>query len=290
MVSGSPHCVSFYLIRISGEATLGAIRPRVSHADRCSTPNPQIWVSPGHSGGACSGERGLHFSSPPQCRMCLLPAGELGRGTDADVPAEGTTPEVPTRVNPYSVIDITPLQEEQPPPADPDVEEEGASPPVPSGYSVPVPCGYAVPCNLPLLMPAYSSPVVVRATSLDEEGRGFLLSVHRRPELPADSESCGPPCSGGATTADPVTFPRLRLQAPASCCGSACARAPGRSSWHPGSRAQPAQFQGEPAEAAQPGVSSLAEIWVCTLSQDAAQGLSQGYGLSGTQGLSDTES
>ncbi|KAF0886420.1 ARHGA factor, partial [Crocuta crocuta] len=97
------------------------------------------------------------------------PGGELGRGTDADVPAEGTTPELPTRVNPYSVIDITPLQEEQPPPADPDVEEEGASPPVPSGYSVPVPCGYAVPCNLPLLMPAYSSPVVVRTASLDEE-------------------------------------------------------------------------------------------------------------------------
>ncbi|XP_042790082.1 rho guanine nucleotide exchange factor 10 isoform X6 [Panthera leo] len=95
--------------------------------------------------------------------------GEIGRGTDAEAPVEGTTLEVPTRVNPYSVIDITPFQEEQPPPADPDAEEESASPPVPSGYSVPVPCGYAVPCNLPLLVPAYSSPVVIRAASLEEE-------------------------------------------------------------------------------------------------------------------------
>ncbi|XP_025788787.1 rho guanine nucleotide exchange factor 10 [Puma concolor] len=95
--------------------------------------------------------------------------GEIGRGTDAEAPVEGPTLEVPTRVNPYSVIDITPFQEEQPPPADPDAEEESASPPVPSGYSVPVPCGYAVPCNLPLLVPAYSSPVVIRAASLEEE-------------------------------------------------------------------------------------------------------------------------
>uniref|UniRef100_A0A8C9JQ93 Rho guanine nucleotide exchange factor 10 n=1 Tax=Panthera tigris altaica TaxID=74533 RepID=A0A8C9JQ93_PANTA len=107
---------------------------------------------------------------------CCVPFGggrgstcEIGRGTDAEAPVEGTTLEVPTRVNPYSVIDITPFQEEQPPPADPDAEEESASPPVPSGYSVPVPCGYAVPCNLPLLVPAYSSPVVIRAASLEEE-------------------------------------------------------------------------------------------------------------------------
>ncbi|XP_045667156.1 rho guanine nucleotide exchange factor 10 isoform X2 [Ursus americanus] len=95
--------------------------------------------------------------------------GEVGMGTDTAAPVEPTTLEVPTRVNPYSVIDITPFQEEQPPPPDPDAEDDGASQPVASGYSVPVPCGYAVPCNLPLLLPAYSSPVVVRAASLDEE-------------------------------------------------------------------------------------------------------------------------
>ena len=97
-------------------------------------------------------------------------------GTDTAAPAEPTTLEVPTRVNPYSVIDITPFQEELPPPPDPDAEDDGASQPVASGYSVPVPCGYAVPCNLPLLLPAYSSPVVVRAASLDEEGSALLLS------------------------------------------------------------------------------------------------------------------
>ncbi|XP_027454536.2 rho guanine nucleotide exchange factor 10 isoform X3 [Zalophus californianus] len=95
--------------------------------------------------------------------------GEVGMGADTDAPAEPTTHEVPTRVNPYSVIDITPFQEEQSPPADPGPEDDSMSLPVPSGYSVPVPCGYAVPCNLPLLLPAYSSPVVIRATSLHGE-------------------------------------------------------------------------------------------------------------------------
>ncbi|XP_077704640.1 rho guanine nucleotide exchange factor 10 isoform X1 [Canis aureus] len=93
--------------------------------------------------------------------------GDVGMGTAPDALLEPTPP--PPRVNPYSVIDITPFQEEQPPPADAEAEAESASPPVPSGYSVPVPCGYAVPCNLPLLLPAYSNPVVIRAPSLDEE-------------------------------------------------------------------------------------------------------------------------
>lgn len=86
------------------------------------------------------------------------------------VPVEPTKLGVPARVNPYSVIDITPFQEDQPPPPDPEAEEESVSPHVPSGYLVPVPCGYAVPSNLPALLPAYSSPVIVRAVSLDEEG------------------------------------------------------------------------------------------------------------------------
>lgn len=86
------------------------------------------------------------------------------------VPVEPAKLGVPARVNPYSVIDITPFQEDQPPPPDPEAEEESVSPHVPSGYSVPVPCGYAVPSNLPALLPTYSSPVIVRAVSLDEEG------------------------------------------------------------------------------------------------------------------------
>lgn len=77
--------------------------------------------------------------------------------------AEPLRPGVPTRVNPYSVIDITPLHEDQPPPPDPEAEGEGGGLHVPSGYSVPVPCGYAVPSSLPLLLPAYSSPALTPA-------------------------------------------------------------------------------------------------------------------------------
>ncbi|XP_032324247.1 rho guanine nucleotide exchange factor 10 isoform X7 [Camelus ferus] len=87
--------------------------------------------------------------------------GENGRlGADAAAPAEPPKLMVPPRVNPYSVIDITPFQEDPPLPADADAQEEPAGLHVPSGYSVPVPCGYAVPSNLPLLLPAYCSPVV----------------------------------------------------------------------------------------------------------------------------------
>ncbi|XP_018119023.1 rho guanine nucleotide exchange factor 10 isoform X3 [Xenopus laevis] len=48
--------------------------------------------------------------------------------------------------------------------------DESTSPRVPSGYSVPVPCGYAVPSNLPLLQPAYSTPIIIRNISVDEQG------------------------------------------------------------------------------------------------------------------------
>ncbi|KAF3825619.1 hypothetical protein GH733_005601, partial [Mirounga leonina] len=96
-------------------------------------------------------------------------SGDVGTGADTDAPAEPPAREVPTRASPYSVIDIAPFQEEQCLPADPGPEDGCLSLPVPSGYSVPVPCGYAVPCNLPLLLPAYSSPVVTHAASLHGE-------------------------------------------------------------------------------------------------------------------------
>lgn len=102
---------------------------------------------------------------------------------------------VPTRVNPYSVIDITPFQEDQPPPPpspDANAEEEGAGLRVPSGYSVPVPCGYAVPSNLPLLLPAYSSPVVIRAESVEEEGR-----PPRSPPHSGRAQGLRHPCMSG---------------------------------------------------------------------------------------------
>ncbi|KAG8517566.1 Rho guanine nucleotide exchange factor 10, partial [Galemys pyrenaicus] len=100
-------------------------------------------------------------------------------GADAVAPVEPAKLGVPAKVNPYSVIDITPLQEEQPPASEPDVQEESVSPPVPSGYSVPVPCGYAVPSGLPALLPAYCSPVPVLSASPDEEGSAACPALHR---------------------------------------------------------------------------------------------------------------
>ncbi|XP_064364608.1 rho guanine nucleotide exchange factor 10 isoform X4 [Dromaius novaehollandiae] len=80
--------------------------------------------------------------------------------------AEGT----PTKANPYSVINISPIQEKDPSSSpEPSPQDESTSPNSCSGYSVPVPCGYAVPSNLPLILPAYSSPVIIRSVSVDEE-------------------------------------------------------------------------------------------------------------------------
>nr|XP_021149098.1 rho guanine nucleotide exchange factor 10 isoform X8 [Columba livia] len=76
----------------------------------------------------------------------------------------------PARVNPYSVINISPIQDKDPSSSpEPSPQDECASLNLPVGYSVPVPCGYAVPSNLPLIMPAYSSPVIIRSVSVDEE-------------------------------------------------------------------------------------------------------------------------
>nr|XP_009675747.1 PREDICTED: rho guanine nucleotide exchange factor 10 isoform X3 [Struthio camelus australis] len=84
--------------------------------------------------------------------------------------SQSTTECTPTKVNPYSVINISPIQEKDlsssPEPSPPD---ESTSPNLCSGYSVPVPCGYAVPSNLPLILPAYSSPIIIRSVSVDEE-------------------------------------------------------------------------------------------------------------------------
>ncbi|XP_072189288.1 rho guanine nucleotide exchange factor 10 isoform X2 [Excalfactoria chinensis] len=85
--------------------------------------------------------------------------------------SEPTAEDTPRKVNPYSVINISPMQEKDPSSSpDPSPQDEPASPNMSSGYSVPVPCGYAVPSNLPLILPAYSSPVIIRSVSVDEEG------------------------------------------------------------------------------------------------------------------------
>nr|XP_046268177.1 rho guanine nucleotide exchange factor 10 isoform X2 [Scatophagus argus] len=90
------------------------------------------------------------------------------------------------KVNPYSVIDITPLQLQQleqqhglsasaSSPMEPK-EQEGeaqdshtSTAGITSGYSVPVPCGYATPSGVPLITPAYTTPVIIRHLSMDED-------------------------------------------------------------------------------------------------------------------------
>uniref|UniRef100_A0A3Q2Y9D2 Rho guanine nucleotide exchange factor 10 n=1 Tax=Hippocampus comes TaxID=109280 RepID=A0A3Q2Y9D2_HIPCM len=104
-------------------------------------------------------------------------------------------PKSLSKVNPYSVIDITPLEpqhhEQQdcssspPEPVEPK-EQVGESPDtlsspggITSGYSIPVPCGYATPSGVPLITPAYTTPVIIRHLSVDEDGKNqfevFLL-------------------------------------------------------------------------------------------------------------------
>lgn len=124
-------------------------------------PCSQAWGLPG--------QQGVSAKSCTAGRVChsLLSSSGCEKGPGV----EPLKPGVPSRVNPYSVIDITPLQEDQPPPPDPDAEGEGGGLHVPSGYLVPVPCGYAVPSSLPLLLPAYTSPVLP-APPADPAGRG----------------------------------------------------------------------------------------------------------------------
>uniref|UniRef100_A0A671XN12 Rho guanine nucleotide exchange factor 10 n=1 Tax=Sparus aurata TaxID=8175 RepID=A0A671XN12_SPAAU len=52
-----------------------------------------------------------------------------------------------------------------PPPRDTHTSPVGIT----SGYSVPVPCGYATPSGVPLITPAYTTPVIIRHLSVDED-------------------------------------------------------------------------------------------------------------------------
>ncbi|CAJ1073862.1 rho guanine nucleotide exchange factor 10 isoform X2 [Xyrichtys novacula] len=115
-----------------------------------------------------------------------------GDGQDASTNDPQTLPAVPKsssqgKVNPYSVIDITPLQLQQleqqqhgpsSSPSSPKEPKEGVgeaqdihtSPGgITSGYSVPVPCGYATPSGVPLITPTYTTPVIIRHLSVDED-------------------------------------------------------------------------------------------------------------------------
>uniref|UniRef100_A0A673L5L3 Rho guanine nucleotide exchange factor 10 n=1 Tax=Sinocyclocheilus rhinocerous TaxID=307959 RepID=A0A673L5L3_9TELE len=107
--------------------------------------------------------------------------------TAGDAPVNGTSPNpenlLTLKVSPYSVIDIAPLQqhllsEQSGPPYSPpaieserDIQDVPSSPGLLSGYSVPVPCGYATPSNVPVIPPTYTTPVIIRHFSMDEDGK-----------------------------------------------------------------------------------------------------------------------
>ncbi|XP_036927391.1 rho guanine nucleotide exchange factor 10 isoform X2 [Acanthopagrus latus] len=118
--------------------------------------------------------------------------GRTGReGQDASIDNPHPPPAVPRtssqgKVNPYSVIDITPLQLQQleqqhgpsssaSSPTEPkeqagETQDTHTSPVgITSGYAVPVPCGYATPSGVPLITPAYTTPVIIRHLSVDED-------------------------------------------------------------------------------------------------------------------------
>ncbi|XP_010877465.2 rho guanine nucleotide exchange factor 10 isoform X2 [Esox lucius] len=141
---------------------------------------------------ALASDRDLPPPPPPQNSA---PAGPGVVTADQDVSGDSPPPAGPRttsqkKVNPYSVIDISPLQTDQQPGTAPfssspveravgEGEEEAesggqdvpsSSPPcVPPGYSVPVPCGYATPSGVPLITPAYTTPVIIRHFSVDED-------------------------------------------------------------------------------------------------------------------------
>uniref|UniRef100_A0A8B9Q5G0 Rho guanine nucleotide exchange factor 10 n=1 Tax=Apteryx owenii TaxID=8824 RepID=A0A8B9Q5G0_APTOW len=117
---------------------------------------------------------------PEADRQALMPppsdSGNNIEHEEANVTGKLGTP---TKVNPYSVINISPIQEKDPSSSpEPSPQDESTSPNSCSGYSVPVPCGYAVPSNLPLILPAYSSPVIIRSVSVDEEGTSATEECH----------------------------------------------------------------------------------------------------------------
>lgn len=141
--------------------------------------------------------------------FCLSPAVD-GRDLSADdPPAPPAVLASPPqgKVNPYSVIDITPLQPQllqqnhSGPPASPSSPTEpgghegdepdgrrgpsGVTTGVTSGYSIPVPCGYATPSGVPLITPAYTTPVIIRHLSVEEDGKAepAALKIKNKNEI-----------------------------------------------------------------------------------------------------------
>ncbi|XP_049319516.1 rho guanine nucleotide exchange factor 10 isoform X2 [Astyanax mexicanus] len=148
----------------------------------CLAPNATV---------SCTSDLQSDLPAPPDC----LDGSVADAGLNSDLPPPLEFPTEPatreenkTKVNPYSVIDITPIQQQisSQLSSSPSKDNEGnsqespSSPNVPSGYSVPVPCGYATPSNVPIITPAYTTPVIIRHFSVDEDvtvvGAGNVLT------------------------------------------------------------------------------------------------------------------
>ncbi|XP_048353626.1 rho guanine nucleotide exchange factor 10 isoform X4 [Sphaerodactylus townsendi] len=111
-----------------------------------------------------------------QEQMNSAETAENVTGTEKTQRAEANSEGAVPRVNPYSVITISLVQEKELSSPESSPQDGSISPSLSGGYSVPVPCGYAVPSNIPLILPAYSSPVIIRNVSVDEEANVQIVA------------------------------------------------------------------------------------------------------------------
>uniref|UniRef100_UPI0037E94468 rho guanine nucleotide exchange factor 10 isoform X2 n=1 Tax=Semicossyphus pulcher TaxID=241346 RepID=UPI0037E94468 len=148
----------------------------------------------GEGTSAAEGTDDMETDLPPPPPPPLNDDAEADSGRTGKEVQDASINELPAvprsssqgKVNPYSVIDITPLQLQQleqqhgpssspSSPVEPK-EKEGETQDIhtsssgfTSGYSVPVPCGYATPSGVPLITPTYTTPVIIRHLSVDED-------------------------------------------------------------------------------------------------------------------------
>ncbi|KAJ8288655.1 hypothetical protein COCON_G00013140 [Conger conger] len=129
-------------------------------------------------GQAPDSANGPKAAAPLETEGGLPPPVEGAVSCSTDTALSETEQDLPPP--PECLADVAFTEEEGagndpgPPPA-----QDGASqgkpslppddPTVPLGYSVPMPCGYATPSNVPALAPAYTTPVIIRHLSMDED-------------------------------------------------------------------------------------------------------------------------
>ncbi|KAM8916428.1 rho guanine nucleotide exchange factor 10 isoform 2-T2 [Spinachia spinachia] len=145
------------------------------------------------AGGATAGGEGTSGDTetdlpPPPPPPLDEDAAETGPGETGGEIRDASTSDPPRscprgRVNPYSVIDIAPLQLQTPDqqqqhhgpssaagsPTGPEGDSQDVPAGLPPGHSAPVPCGHAAPTGAPLVTAAYATPVIIRHLSVDED-------------------------------------------------------------------------------------------------------------------------